>query len=850
MGAGSVNAQVYDNCKIEDTGNGKTLVVTGTLEISSYEDLEKYLGYGTGEGQGQEIMTTKVTEKPDAEKVYYLRVQSKNEKWDLNTIQGLVNASKDKGTIIGYKDASAFIVEEGEPSGQKISLPSADNAYHVVIEKNGILKINELKAENRTESVQVINKGSFSTQDAKQPKTFSSWWLAALAQYIDYMYFGILPDWLGGRGYWANDIDVIYTMNNGTPSIIDYYVPGRKSAVLTYYKYEAGTDKEETKTYSFGDIVAMKSLTICSETQCNDEGNIYTTQTGQFYNHNYAWYGENPSEAPTEEITKDPLTRIHEAMSKLRIGEFYRDEQGLHDGAPDIRFQKTYLNTKAMTFYPLSIPFFTNSEYGKGVIKHDGYVEPGYNQSYYIGLYSAQHRANEGGDAVWGSWKEAHTSLLHPRAFQAGAAGTTDMPHYRAYEIIFANEGTNTITFRNQSLLSNNENSYVKGLLPYYMADGGTYVTNDKEKTYWSRFAVWRHPLYFSNNTGAEDDYWHFFANPMPYEAKIVQAGYIYEPGQPITEIRKSIWTDTDVKGFLASFMSMQDGIGIYKSIDETTSGTPSTFIAGDPFFVRSQNTIQSRLGDGYFIEDNLGAGAPAEAIISYEGTLLNGVKTRSALRSASTSPTTKLNLVEKDTKYNNHTYLVADKNAIDTQSAHDAFAMYGGGLNIWTNRDDYKLGAYGYNPDNGTTIPLGLTTYKGGEYEITADNIPAGVEMWIYKAGKPVCCLNDGAYTFSAPKSTRVDDLTLVTRGTDPTANEEISANEQNIRAYMVGSTCRIEGLEAGMTYNVYAINGATVANGTAHANVANVALPTPGVYVVKVVSTNNEEQVIKIKY
>jgi len=825
--------------------------------------LVKYLGYG--KDNGQYITNSEVTiDLEKAVPVYYANKVQLNwtggwlfpeydysESAVLAALKNKINKGDYSQIANGYRDRDAFKENVLGVTDKQITLPSPEKAFDVVIGTNGILKINNLPSQK--EEVTIVNKGSYAVKEANNPvKLGGNGWLVDIFEYIDF-YYGM---GLGSKGNWGGNVEVLFTLDESkkNPTILSYYVPGRVSSRLTYYEFNEGTDTEVVKEYEVGNIVAMKSLTICSETQCNDEGNIYTTQTGQFYNHNYAWYGETPSDAPTEEIMKDPLTRIHEAMSKLRIGEFYRDEQGLHDGAPDIRFQKTYLNTKAMTFYPLSIPFFTNSEYGKGVIKHDGYAEPGYNQSYYIGLYSAQHRANEGGDAVWGSWKEAHTSLLHPRAFQAGAAGTTDMPHYRAYEIIFANEGTNTITFRNQSLLSNNENSYVKGLLPYYMADGGTYVTKrisaTEAETYWSRFAVWRHPLYFSNNTGAEDDYWHFFANPMPYEAKIVQAGYIYEPGQPTTETRQSIWTDTDVKGFLASFMSMQDGIGIYKSIDETTSGTPSTFIAGDPFFVRSQNTIQSRPGDGYFIEDNLGAGAPAEAIISYEGTLLNGVKTRSALRSTSTSPTTKLNLVEKDTKYNNHTYLVADKNAIDTQSAHDAFAMYGGGLNIWTNRDDYKLGAYGYNPDNGTTIPLGLTTYKGGEYEITADNIPAGVEMWIYKAGKPVCCLNDGAYTFSAPKSTRVDDLTLVTRGTDPTANEEISANEQNIRAYMVGSTCRIEGLEAGMTYNVYAINGATVANGTAHANVANVALPTPGVYVVKVVSTNNEEQVIKIKY
>ena len=893
MGAGSVNAQTSpDDYEIKDTPEGKTLYVKGKVEISSYTDLEKYLGYG--EENGQKIKVYKTTVKPGAEEVYYAKVSAvwKQTEWwgggywdygqDAIVSQLSTKISDGLNTgysFLGYKDKSAFDSQPTtEESDKTISLPSPEKAYHVVIEPEGILKINKLNKEEKTEVVQVKNYGSYEVKNAIHIKEFEGkpWW--QFIQYLDYMFTGFL-----GNGIWRNDIEVVFTLNEGKTAlkeIIDYYVPGRKEGNLMYYEFEPGTNQVESKSFSFGDIVAMKSLTICSETVCNNDGKPYNTKTGQFYNHNYAWYGEEidskgegDDNISVAEISKSATTRIYEAMSKLRIGTTYWDEQGWHDEntAPDIRFQKTFKNTVALGFYPLSVPFFTNSEFGEdkgGVMKHIAngvpYTESdgGYDNSYYIGLYSAQYRAEHGGDKIWGSWKEVHTQHLHPRAFQAGYTNDTQMPHYRAYEIVFAQGGTNTVTFRNKSLLKNNVNSYVKGLLPYYMADGGTYVTTET-KAYWSRFAVWRHPLYYSGEAEGVDDYWHFFANPMPYKVKVVRGGYIYQPKQENT-LRTSLWTDgnQDISEFSTLFLSRQDDKGTYLPVDGGTTDSELgheeilyVFQAGDPFFVQSKRVLMERPTDlgNYFIEDGLNAGTDKEAIISYEGVLLNGneTQTKSNLRSARVNQTTRLNLEEKATQYSNWTYLKADNYALENRSERDAFTMYGGGVNIWTERNGHELCSYGYNPNNNsTTIPLGLTTYKGGEYEITADNIPAGVEMWIYKAGEPVCCLNDGAYTFSAPKSTRVDDLTLVTRGTDPTTNEEISANEQNIRAYMVGSTCRIEGLEAGMTYNVYAINGATVANGTAHANIVNVALPTPGVYVVKVVSTNNEEQVIKIKY
>lgn len=862
MGAGSVNAQSSEGWNYNPDNN--QLTITGDVTITD-DNLYTILGY---EDNKKPIYNTKTTVKTDGSAVkVYKRTIAFNEleilfEWGVdysyNNLQkklksalsdwwGNIQQDRVDKDFVGYKDVQCF---DTETTTEKVGeIPAAlmgESGRDVVINPDAILRINQLTTKKETFKVQ--NHGRIEQiADARVPFKTDG--------FFDYLSYYYLLGWIAGN-VWYKDVQVLYTMENGQPVILYYNVPGRHNETLPYVKYDEGGEGEVVDVnYEVGNVVAINSLTICSETDCsNNNGEQYSTRSGQFYNINYKPFDPTTTDMAETEIF--PETRIREAMSKLRIGQFYVDDNGImKNGAPDIRFQKTFTNTKGMFFYPLAIPFYTSSK--EEVIHNNKSGQ--YNVTYYIGMYSGAARANGDAGGEFGTWKEvtdneADFNEHGHRTFTAGFTGYTDMPQYRAYEVLFAEGGINVITFKNQATLEENLETYTKGLIPYYMANCGTYVFKNQDATSadFAQLAVWKQPLY-GDDINNQDDYWHFFSNPLPYNVKIVKSGHFYDKGMSNMGLASSC---AELNSFSGQSLTRQGGK--YHYDDNIKTADQTVFKVGEPFFAKSRVVLLDPNAENpnAFIEsDYIGeqgeSGQPSqEAIFTFEPALTN-MATRS--QQYNEDPITTITVEEKATGYIDRTFIQKDENALENQSEEDAFGMVSTGtLNIWTNRDKKVLAIYGYNPDVETTIPVAMSTYNAGEHIISVENIPNGVELWLYKAGKPVCCLNESVYTFNAPKSSKIDDFTLVTRGTTdgPTANEEISANEQNIRAYMVGSTCRIEGLEVGMTYNVYAINGATVANGTAHANVANVALPTPGVYVVKVVSTNNEEQVIKIKY
>lgn len=861
MGAGSVNAQSGEGWSFDPAT--QTVNITGKVKIDSSDKLYEILGYS--EEKGETIYNERITPKNKPVRLYWGKLNLRREDNISEQVirekveaKNISKSEKLESAYLSSDDVDRVVLDgtngEAPSVAGYVPVPSSNKAYHLNIQSTGCLEITDLQSEKRT--ITITNWGQFKRVSSLKPGVTwnGEWW-----DFIPYLIR--LLDYYLGDG-WKSDIQVLYTTDekNENYQLIDYNIPSQGNSNLSYFKYEEGDGTSIEKEFEVGNIVSIKDLTLESITWYAKDGSPLKTQSGQFYNKNYQKLPEISNDQDFIKISV--ADRLYEAMSRLRIGDTYYNNDGIlvnENEAPAIFFKKTYMNAEGLVFYPLAVPFFTDSK--KNVVL-DG-KESMYNQEggYIVGLYSGYYRANYE-DSPYGSWKEVTDDLddynEHEISFRAGYTGSTQMPQYRAHQILFQATGNHTIVFRNQATLKDNTGMFTKGLIPYYMADGGTYIlenvgspTNPNFRGTYAQFAVWKQPLYDDgDDVNDSNDNWHFFANPLPYNVRINNAAdaYFYDFGQDNTSFLLSCADVTDFNGYAFT----REG-NLYKYDQDSYTGGETVFQVGEPFFAKARLVILPVANENAFVESEYASDdtfvPTSEAIFTYTAAIDAPIQTRAQPIKENTVTT--IQLQEKATGYSNRTFIKTDKNALENQSEFDAFGMISAGtVNIWTSRDKEVLAKYGYNPDITTTIPVAMSTHNAGEHIITAENIPSGVELWLYKAGKPVCCLNESAYTFNAPKSSNIDDFTLVTRGTDPTANEEISANEQNIRAYMVGSTCRIEGLEAGMTYNVYAINGATVANGTAHANVADVALPTPGVYVVKVVSTNNEEQVIKIKY